>query len=531
MALIGSQEPVLYAANPVTRAVEGSIDYSLGEQRVQFLKAAGMTLFPWQSGFVREFSATATIVDPDDASIQWVGPAYTNAVEVVSRQNGKGEELIGFELSVVYSSMSEKSILHTAHYGQTVLKAQNRTWEVIENSKLLMEWPAWVKKYGRRGARPTKVTSNGKEAIRFPNGSIVKFSTRSGTSGAGTSNDVLVLDECFDLPEGTADALTYTTRARQGAQTIWISSPFNKLNPQHLHGEMFSGQRWAAIDGAPGILFREWSLPEDVSPFERRAWEMTNPSLKTGPGPGKEFSEVEAAAEAAQSSESKLRSFLVEDMGRGNWHPRETDETELAPVIADEDMDEVMTGEHVALSHSTVSVDVTPDRAMCSIALAGQAGDKIHGMVGFHSEFSVPTVVDALMDVLRKANPTAIVIDPQSPAVVLIEHLESLGFDVQRIGFKEAKESCVEFLQGIDDRLYSISESDMVREGIQSAELKETSDGGVKWARRSGVICQVVALSNAMWAVRRFAPVEGKKKDPSGVVMRRVKSKRKELAF
>ena len=63
MALIGSQEPVLYAANPVARAVEGSINYSLGEQRVQFLKAAGMTLFPWQSGFVREFSATATIVD------------------------------------------------------------------------------------------------------------------------------------------------------------------------------------------------------------------------------------------------------------------------------------------------------------------------------------------------------------------------------------------------------------------------------------------------------------------------------------
>ncbi|MDK7090376.1 terminase family protein, partial [Escherichia coli] len=90
-----------------------------------------------------------------------------------------------------------------------------------------------------------KTTGNGKESIVFPNGAIVYFRTRTKKTGRGLSVDFLVLDECFDLPHETYAALSKLTRARERAQTLFISSPVNRF--EHLHGAVMSAKRWAGI--------------------------------------------------------------------------------------------------------------------------------------------------------------------------------------------------------------------------------------------------------------------------------------------
>lgn len=213
------------------------------------------------------------------------------------------------------------------------------------------------------------------------------------------------------------------------------------------------------------------------------------------------------------NTEAGRVNFGVEALGWASWFEDLTG-TEFTPVVSDEDLDEVMTSEVKVLSHSVVCIDASPDREFCSIALGGKAGDQVYGMVGYHSALNVKVVVDAIIEVIKVANPMAILIDPKSPAEVLIVPLEEAGYDVTKLSWSDVKSSTAAFLQGVDDRDYILQDSQIIRDGIACAELREDKDGGIAWARRSGIISQLVALSGAMWGVQRFAPLPKKKNMP-----------------
>ncbi|MDK6717623.1 hypothetical protein QP297_25360, partial [Escherichia coli] len=104
-------------------------DARRGEEAVQFARWCGMTLYPWQEGFLRDMCRT-------DASGNW---SAREVVGVVARQNGKGEVIVARELAGVFL-FGEKTIFHTAHFMDTAIDAQKRLWEVIEANDELMAW-------------------------------------------------------------------------------------------------------------------------------------------------------------------------------------------------------------------------------------------------------------------------------------------------------------------------------------------------------------------------------------------------------
>ena len=254
--LIGSQEPRL--------ASTAHGDTTRGDAAVEFCRWAGMTLFPWQEDMLRDMCRT-------DEDGLW---SHRETVATVPRQNGKCEVLIARELAGIFL-FGEKEILHTAHFLDTSIEARDRLWDVIENNDDLMHW--WE---GEHDGLPWLIKTNGKEGIEFPNGAKIRFRTRTEKTGRGLSIELLVFDECFNLPNQIYSAISKTTRAREHSHTIFISSPVDRF--QHMHGAVFSAKRWAGIDGAPGVLFREWSIdPDFMDPFSREAMVQSNPSLVT----------------------------------------------------------------------------------------------------------------------------------------------------------------------------------------------------------------------------------------------------------
>lgn len=513
MALIGAQKPALSSSVPAPGFVPGSLDFGPGDQGVEFCRWAGMTLFPWQEDLLRDSRAVARFTNPDDETLAEERVAFPEIVTVVSRQNGKGEYLIGLELSAVYLSDDPVSILHTAHYTTTALSALRRTWDIISESPDLMQWKPWVDKYGEgRASTPKQIVSNGKEGIQFPDGSSIAFRTRSGTQGAGTSNDLLILDECFDLPEGTSDALTYTTRARKNAQTIYISSPVNIYNSKHLHGQKFSSKRWAGVDGAPGVLFREWSLPEGMDPLKREAWVATNPSLITAGAVGKQYRPVEAGAAAAKSSEVELRSFLVEDLGTGNWFPRDGDLSgDFVPLVDLGEWEAKMTAPPARQGENAIGVDVTPDGDRSALVAAIRSEDGFYLSLHPLSEFDRSEVIGAAKKALvaNVSNPPlAVALDPSGQCSTLVQPLEKEGIWPEQLNGGQVSKSWELFRRLWEEGRITHDGDPRWVAAWEVAEERSKQGRYRSLERYVGDVSVLVAATFAVWVLIEFSEVE-----------------------
>lgn len=530
MALIGAQEPYLSSSVPAPGFIEGTLDYSRGKQAVAFCAWAGMTLFPWQNDLVHDAKALGSFAILDEhgepSGQSEIRPAFPEQVIIVSRQNGKGEYLIGDELSEIYLSDRPVSVLHTAHYASTALKAQKRTWDVISGSADLMQWAPWVEKYGPgRASTPRLAKSNGKEAIEFPNGSVIEFRTRSGTQGAGSSNDILVLDECFDMPEGMLDALKYTTRARRDARIIWISSPVNRFNPKHLHGRKFSEQRAAGKARTPGIMFREWSLPEGMDPLTREAWIATNPSLITSGTVGKQYGPIEQSAMKARTSESEKRSLLVEDLGTGNWLTEESDD--FKPIV-DLGRWEVMAAPGpVRVGECVLAVEVAVDGQSVALVSAGQTARGVHLQVcPSLGGFTVDGTAAVIRRFVDEYDPASVILDKNSAAAVLVPALLRLGIDPVQITGGPVSASLRSFEQFAGDRKLTHDGDESWVEALRVATKRGEDTKFPSIERFSGEVSVLVAGAFASWGLDKylsesgsvFKQVEEKKWNPAGAI-------------
>lgn len=477
--LLGDREPRL--------SVVPDGDTTRGDTAVDFAKWCGLTLYPWQEDLLRDLCRTI----PDG---RW---AAREAVVSIARQNGKGEVLLARELAGIYL-FGERLVYHTAHLMETALDAQKRMWEVIESNEGLLYW--WG---DDPDEMPTLVTSNGRESIQFPAvHASVAFRTRTPKTGRGLAIDLLIFDECFHLPREVFAAMNSTTKSRRMAQKIFISSPVNRH--EHAHGRIFSAKRWSALDGAARMLLKEWSPAPGADPFADATWRAANPSLVMD-GPGVQYDEIQAEADAARVSEDMLAVFLVESLGAGIWFPRDgDDDDDFDPIVPDEKVDAAFTTAPGRLSDVVLAIDGSADRSTVSIAAAGRVESGLRGLVGYHGRMNVDAAVTAVLQAIDDADPVAVIVDPKSAAEPIIDPLERAGIEVHRMSYADVKSATALLLSGMDEGRIALSEDERLRDAFRCAALREDREGGVALARRSGTICQLVAVSFALWGVDRF---------------------------
>lgn len=459
-------------------------DHEHGRKNIELSRRAGVKPMPWQENEIRAINAT----NPDGT---WT---HSDAILIVPRQNGKS---LIVALIVIYRIfVLKQNVLFTAQQWETAKELWEQTWTIVKSRRFLMKL---VKSH---------TCSQGRGTIFLSNGGRVVFTTRSQDAGRGlTKVDLLVYDEGYNLTDAEMAALAFLVQAAEDPQVFFMSSAVHQDFPQHQNGKVLSAMRAQALndwDEEEPVYLAEYAAPEDLDPEDEQTWKIANPSYGV-------ISNAKKMRKIMRrmNTEAGRINFGVEALGWASWFEEIVGE-EFTPVVTDEDLAEVMTSTPPTLSHTVLSVDATPDRSMCSISLAGRAGEKIYGMVGYHDQLNVKQVLAAVLEVCTAADPMAILIDPKSPAEVLIEPLEEKGLEVTRMNWSDVKSSTSAFLQGVDDRDYLLADSQIIRDGIACAELREDKDGGVAWQRRSGVISQLVALSAAMWGVSRHAPLPKK---------------------
>lgn len=481
--LLGVQKPRLFSA-PVG-------DVERGIQAVEFCRWVGMTLFPWQEDLLRDLCRTT----PTPRSWVW---SHRESVVVLARQNGKGEVLVARELVGVFL-FGEKDLLHTAHFMDTAIDARDRLWEVIEGNEDLLHW--WDDDPVLVGKIPTLVKNNGKEAIHFPNGAKIKFRTRTKKTGRGLSCELVVFDECFDLPNEVHAAISKLTRAQERAQTIYISSPVNRF--EHAHGAIFSAKRWAGIDGAEGMLFREWSPAENDDPFVQETWAKCNPSL-VDEGPGAQLSDIRADAMAAKNSDELLEQFLVESLGKGNWYPRSGELAEEFTVIGLDAWQKAYDPGPNQSGESCIAVDVAPGAATASAVSAIRCGGRVHLLAAPITDFDRDEIAEFIGVAVDASDPCGVFLDPAGAASTLVHPLEAKGVDATSMTAKTVSAAFELFMRMFEEGRISHDGDERWVEAWRIAKTRTIREIGRALTRAEGDISLIVAATFAVWGLVDF---------------------------
>lgn len=463
-------------------------DREFAEKACEFVRWAGLDLYPWQEDLLRD-----TLLQTDEG--MW---SSREVVVSLARQNGKGEVLVALELVAIYLCGAER-IMHSAHFLDTAMDARDRLWDVIEANPSLMEW--WEDEHP--GEFPKPVLGNGKDAIKFPNKAKIYYRTRTKKTGRGLSFDWLIFDECFDLPSEVYAAMNNTTKARPNAQKVFISSPVNIR--EHFHGAIFSAKRWAALDGADGMLFKEWCREEGDDPFDEATWIKANPSLVNEPRPGVQLDEVRSEAASARGSEALLEPFLVETLGQGEWVPRDGDVVDdFVPVIDFEAWSSASALMPSALGESCLAVDVTPDGESVGVVSAAQWGDKVYLSLAPYEEFDRALVVDKVGATVKLNDPSAVVLDPSGQCSTLVEPLRGIGVAPETLSGSQVSKAYELFLRMWAEKRLAHDGSQRWLDALGVAEERSKNGRYRSLDRYSGDVTVLVAASLAVWGLQEF---------------------------
>ena len=508
MSWLSKDRPWLIGCQTPTHEHVPVGDAEFADKACQFVRWAGLDLYPWQEDLLRD-----TLLQTDEG--MW---SSREVVTALARQNGKGTYLVALELVAIYLC-GAKSIMHSAHFLDTAMDARDRLWEVIEANPALMDW--WEDEYP--GVSPKPIMGNGKDAIRFPNKSKIYYRTRTKKTGRGLSFDWLIFDECFDLPNEVYAAMNNTTKARPNSQKVFISSPVNTR--EHFHGAIFSAKRWAALDGAEGILFKEWCCEDTDDPFAESTWAKANPSLVSEPRPGVQLDEVRSESISARRSQTLLEPFLVETLGQGNWVPRDGDDVDFEPIIDLDAWQAAVDESPRLIGESCLAVDVGPSADVVSVVSASQTDRGVHLSVAPVVEFDRDRVVDGIARAVEAHDPTGVWFDPKSAASTLEGELLRRGVEPQKMAWSTVTRALELFLTMFREGRISHDGDPRWVDALNVAVFRSGNSSGRALTRTDGDISVLIAATFAVFGLEDFGLIaqtahrDGVKRDKREVGM------------
>ena len=449
---------------------------SMADDGMDFVETFGYSLLPWQEALFRH-----SLGETVDGlwSARRVGL-------IVVRQQGKTELLEARELFGLFE-LNEK-IFHTAQQAKTA----TLSWQTLRNRIEMYPDLSDLCMRPKNGGEETSIRlTAGKgymDGERF-----VRYIARSPDSGRGFRDiDLVVCDEAYALSHTEWGSLGPTQRANRNPQTWFTSSAGTE------DSEMLTKIRETGIAQAdPDLLFAEWSLPEGADPTDRAVWPIAQASL------GAPFCTVRNLE--AEFMGMDFVEFAREHMGM--WDdPRvnsvipidrwEAEGTKLSD-LADGSQPSV------DVLWTVASVDIAPDRAWGSIALAGRRADGRSHVEVLCRDDGVQWIVPTMQRLISSSNPPrAVALQAGAQAGSLYAELEQVGFKVHMLTPQQIAQATSKFYDDVvGGSLTHLDDPSLIKglSGATKYPIGKVELGGWGWLRKgtSVDITGIVACSYA----------------------------------
>ena len=436
-----------------------------GDLAVMLSSGYGLVADEWQSGILDDWLAVR-------ADGKWTSSRCGLSVP---RQNGKNAALEIVELFKMVGL--GRKILHTAHEVKTARKAFLRLCSFFENERQYPELFALVKDIRR---------TNGQEAILLTNGGGVEFIARSKGSGRGFTVDDLVMDEAQELDDFVYAALVPTISAAPSGnpQQIITGTPPGPKD----QGEVFTRVRTDALSGKSSrTSWHEWSADTGDDFDDPTIWAAANPALGIRLG-----LETVADERAAMDDETFARERL------GMW----AGASGMA-VIDAESWAQIADVSSLAIDRLALAVDVSPDRTVASVALAGQREDGRWHVELDEQRAGVGWLANYIVTRCERNNVRAVVIDQASAAASIIDDLMKRKINVTTTDSRKMAAACGQFYDGVMDQWLVHTDQPQVNYALSMAR-KRPLEASWAWNRKNAQsdITPLVAVTLALWGAQ-----------------------------
>lgn len=236
-------------------------DIWLADKTIQLLEHYGVELLPWQKAILYRWMA---VEQNELGEWKWVN---TDCGLLVPRQNGKSEIMIARIVGgMVFLG---EALIYTAQSDNTVSEIKTRVQRFFYDAEEEIR-DMLTEEFDKE---PKSL-----DYVELRNKGRCVFRTRTRTSGLGSTNDVLLLDEDQEETDAQQEALLPTISAgkNQNHQTIRAGTPPSGGGK----GTVFLRMRKTVLEGkSTSICWQEWSVETITNPFDEDAWYETNPSL------------------------------------------------------------------------------------------------------------------------------------------------------------------------------------------------------------------------------------------------------------
>ena len=337
-------------------------------------------------------------------------------------------------------------------------------------------------------------TSNGEQEIRFKNGSIIMFGAREQGFGRGFDKvDAEIFDEAQILSEkALEDMVPAANQSTQpsGALLFFMGTPPRPGDP----GEEFSNRRSKALSGkAKNIVYVEFAADPQADPDDREQWAKANPSFPNRTP----VESLERMRENLTDDDSFKREAL------GIW-----DAEDSARVIDEDSWNRAADPASMPIDRLSIAIDVPPNRAIASVALAGMRADGRWHVELDDSRKGVDWVIPWVVSRATKNRLHAVVVDEMSGLTERRRDRNYLiGTDiVVTLAAAEGRDmaiACAKYYDGIVDKSVFHTDQPQVNVALSLARKRPLA-GGWAWNRKDAAsdITPIVAQTLALWGAQ-----------------------------
>lgn len=334
----------------------------------------------------------------------------------ICRQTGK-TFTVGTMIFILSTLIPNMTVLWTAHRSSTA-------YQTFMFFKGLAQRKA-LRRYIRVVHEP-----QGRPEVVFVNGSRIMFGARESGFGRGfDAVDVIVFDEAQILSEKTVSDMVPTTNASPLGigLVLYMGTPPKPSDP----GEKFTNLRAQALAGEDDMVYVEFSADRDADSDDRKAWAKANPSYPT---------------RTPESSMLRMKRQMDDDTFRrealGIW-----DETVTHSAINPELWAAGAVERRADGGTPSYAVDMAPDRSSLAIGACVKYKDgSAHiELARFEDPRSQGMAWAAEWLAERWPKTAAVVVDAQSPAMVLIPELKARHVKVTMTNASDMGQACGRF--------------------------------------------------------------------------------------
>lgn len=450
---------------------------TLGPEATEFAALAGLDLDPEQALILDDLYG----VEPGSGSAGGRWAAFEAGV-VCGRQNIKTTTFEAASLYDLYEIGDPLSIW-SAHLYRTAVGSFVDIKDRIDNYDHL-----------RRHVKSIS-TAKGDEAIQLLSGARLEFAARSRRSGRGLSGDKVTLDEAFELSAAQIGALMPIMSARRNPQVRYASSA-GMLTSEVLRSIRNRGR----VGGEKRLAWIEWCAPRVDCVDENcthvigsDGCALDDPVLlaQSNPALGRRLN-LDFILNTERRAMTPVE-FARERLGWWEDPPEGGSVFDLTSWAGLADSASTVPG------RPAFAVDVTPDRAWCSIGVAGKRADGLMHVAVVEHRKGTGWAVPALKEL---ATHGSVAVGAGSPAASLVPDLESAGVQVELVAGGEYVQACGQFYDAVIGSQVRHLDDVPLNTAVAAARQKSAGDAW-KWARDGFAdISPLVAVTLAAWQAR-----------------------------